>query len=89
MGNRKSSDEETPMPPHGKPPPMEEPLRCRFCGDEATRAELSAYGARCARCFDAYLKAPPPEPRGDTPVQREMRKGRRLFPDAADGEDER
>ena len=34
-------------------------LRCNRCQSQTTREVLSAYGAMCRGCFDAYCKAAP------------------------------
>lgn len=41
---------------HGKPPAVSthEPLPCNRCRTLTARATLSAYGAMCFHCFDAY-----------------------------------
>jgi hypothetical protein len=35
-------------------------FNCGFCGRPTTRAAMSAYGARCFPCFEAYCNAPQP-----------------------------
>jgi hypothetical protein len=33
-------------------------MTCRFCEGPATHSELSTFGARCRRCYDAYKREP-------------------------------
>lgn len=33
-------------------------MTCRFCEGPATHSELSTFGARCRRCYEAYKREP-------------------------------
>lgn len=45
-----------------KADPALEPMPCTFCKGMSTRGQLSAYGARCFRCYQAYCSAHIPRP---------------------------
>jgi hypothetical protein len=56
---RKSFDEDTPLPPHGKAPallPSDRLHPCGYCGEQTAWKTLSALGARCQRCYDQFLR---------------------------------
>lgn len=38
--------------------PADEKLPCRFCEAPTRRGDLSMYGARCLRCYEAYRSIP-------------------------------
>lgn len=42
--------------------PAQDPMPCTFCNAMTTRGTLSAYGARCFRCYQAYCSAHIPRP---------------------------
>lgn len=57
--NRRPSDEDIPLPPHGVPPQrMENRGLCRGCRSLTLNSELSHYGAQCRHCFEAYCFEP-------------------------------
>jgi hypothetical protein len=60
-------DNVIPLPPHGRPPKSQtaEPenaalLPCGWCSTPTDRNTLSTFGARCARCYQAYCREPQP-----------------------------
>lgn len=45
-------------------------LPCHWCRRATPRSQLAEFGARCTRCYEAYLKGEPPprtlfEPQGE------------------------
>lgn len=58
-------DNVIPMPPHGKPPRIDDsdPLMpCNGCNTLTKRSTLNTFGARCAPCYRAYCATPQPAP---------------------------
>ena len=56
--------------------PAEDCMPCGWCNEPTPRAALSAYGARCYRCYEAYKREPQPARRhaqaGPQPTPREV-----------------
>lgn len=58
------SVEQFPLPPHGKPPPISsDDMPCTRCGEPTPRSVLNHLGARCSRCYEAYLREPMTTPK--------------------------
>lgn len=58
-------DNVIPMPPHGKPPRVEDTdplMACAWCQTLTKRSTLNTFGARCHACYQAYCRAPQPSP---------------------------
>jgi hypothetical protein len=51
---RKRLNDDALLPPHGYAPVTQDSLPCRWCNAPTLRETLTAYGARCFRCFEAW-----------------------------------
>ena len=61
--SRKSFDPDKPLPPHGQVPAVIAGRHpCSVCGAPTADTTLSAYGARCYRCYEAYYREMPDVP---------------------------
>jgi len=61
--NRETPDEDAiPLPPHGRPPALENRMPCRRCGTQTLVGTLNHYGARCFRCYGEYCTEPQQRP---------------------------
>jgi len=50
------------LPPHGRPPAIENRMPCKRCSTPTLVSTLNHYGARCFACYEAYCREPQARP---------------------------
>jgi hypothetical protein len=60
--SRDQTDEDVPLPPHGRPPAIENRKPCRPCGTLTLVSTLNHYGSRCFSCYEAFCQSRQPRP---------------------------